>query len=88
MSQKKSKNAKVEFDIRGKTFEEAEPILEKALDDAYLASLDHIRIIHGKGTGMLRKKVKEYLRTHASIKKYEEAEPGEGGSGVTIAYLR
>ena len=88
VSQKKSKNAKVEFDIRGKTFEEAEPILEKALDDAYLASLDHIRIIHGKGTGMLRKKVKEYLRTHASIKKYEEAEPGEGGSGVTIAYLR
>lgn len=88
VSQKKSKNAKVEFDIRGKTFEEAEPILEKAIDDAYLASLDHIRIIHGKGTGMLRKKVKEYLRTHASIKKYEDAEPGDGGSGVTIAYLR
>ncbi|MDD7362524.1 MAG: endonuclease MutS2 [Peptoniphilus sp.] len=88
VSQKKSKHAKVEYDIRGKTFEESEPILEKALDDAYLASLDHIRIIHGKGTGMLRKKVKEYLRTHPSVKKQEDADPSEGGSGVTIAYLR
>lgn len=88
MRQKKQKNAKVEFDIRGKTFEEAEPILEKALDDGYLASLDRIRIIHGKGTGMLRKKVKEYLRHHPLVKKQEDAEPAEGGSGVTIAYLR
>ncbi|MDY3118497.1 MAG: endonuclease MutS2 [Peptoniphilus sp.] len=86
--QKKQKHAKVEFDIRGKTFEEAEPILEKALDDGYLASLDRIRIIHGKGTGMLRKKVKEYLRRHPSVKKQEDAEPAEGGSGVTIVYLR
>ena len=86
--QKKQKNAKVEFDIRGKTFEEAEPIIEKALDDGYLASLDRIRIIHGKGTGMLRKKVKDYLRYHPLVKKQEDAEPAEGGSGVTIAYLR
>lgn len=88
ISQGKSKHAKVEYDIRGKTFEEAEPVIEKALDDAYLASLDHIRIIHGKGTGMLRKKVKEYLRVHPSIKKQDDAEPSDGGSGVTIAYLK
>ena len=86
--QKKQKHAKTEIDIRGKTFEEAESVLEKALDDGYLASLDRIRIIHGKGTGMLRKKVKEYLRHHPSVKKQEDAEPAEGGSGVTIAYLR
>ena len=87
-SQNKSKHVKTEFDIRGKTFEEAKPVLEKAIDDGYLASLSSIRIIHGKGTGQLRKKVKEYLRRHPSIGKEEDADPAEGGSGVTVAHFR
>lgn len=86
--QSKTKSVKTEVDIRGMTFEEALPILGKSIDDAYLTNLKSVRIIHGKGTGALREKVREYLRTHSLVKSQKEAGHEDGGSGVTYANLK
>lgn len=83
----KSKFISPELDIRGCTGDEAYEVLEKYLDDAVLAGLANVRIIHGKGTGALQRFTTEYLKEHRSIQKYEMAEQNAGGSGVTIAYL-
>ncbi len=78
---------RMELDIRGQTVDEVLPQLEKYLDDAYLAGLPWVRIIHGKGTGALRRAVREALTHHPLITEIRSGEPGEGGDGVTIAYL-
>jgi DNA mismatch repair protein MutS2 len=77
----------VELDLRGQRVEEALPGLEKYLDDAYLAAMPFVRIVHGKGTGALRQAVRQMLRSHPLIRSYREGADGEGGSGVTVAYL-
>jgi DNA mismatch repair protein MutS2 len=77
----------MELDIRGASVEEMLPRLEKYLDDAYLGMLPWVRIIHGKGTGVLRTAVRKELSKHPLVKSYREGEPGEGGDGVTVAYL-
>ncbi len=77
----------MELDIRGATVEEMLPRLEKYLDDAYLGMLPWVRIIHGKGTGALRAAVRKELSKHPLVKSLREGEAGEGGEGVTIAYL-
>jgi DNA mismatch repair protein MutS2 len=77
----------LELDIRGATVEEMLPRLERYLDAAYLAMLPWVRIIHGKGTGALRAAVRRELSKHPLVKNMREAEPGEGGDGVTVAYL-
>ncbi|QRN86628.1 endonuclease MutS2 [Clostridia bacterium] len=87
MRSEKSKYISPEIDIRGCTSDEAYEVLEKYLDDAILAGLSNVRIIHGKGTGALQRFTTEYLKEHRSIQKYEMAEQNAGGSGVTIAYL-
>ncbi|WP_138159789.1 endonuclease MutS2 [Peptoniphilus catoniae] len=84
----KSKYIKTEVDIRGKTFDEAKPIIEKYLDDAYLAGLKQVRLIHGKGTGALREKVKAYLKKNPNIKSAKDAAYNEGGSGVSIVEFK
>jgi DNA mismatch repair protein MutS2 len=76
-----------EVDIRGQTVDEAVPAIERYLDDAFRAALPAARIIHGKGTGTLRRHVRELLSKHALVKSYEEALPQEGGEGVTIVHL-
>ena len=73
-------------DIRGKRVHLAEPILEKAIDNAI--EMGTLWIIHGKGTGTLRKGVHEILDHHPQISHYELAPQNEGGAGVTIAYLK
>jgi len=78
----------LELDIRGTTFEEAEPILEKYIDDAHIAGLGQICIIHGKGTGALRKKVQEYLSRSRRVLSYRLGNWNEGSSGVTIVTLK
>lgn len=88
MISRKSKSVKTELDLRGKTFEEAKGQLEKYIDDAYLSGLTSVRIIHGKGTGALREKVRNYLSHYQPVKKIEDAKMNEGGYGVTIAYLK
>ena len=63
-------------------------MLEKYLDDASLAGLATVCIIHGHGTGVLKEAVRDYLKTSPYIKKYRPGEDGEGSDGVTIADLK
>ncbi|MFR6152131.1 MAG: endonuclease MutS2 [Peptoniphilus sp.] len=84
----KATNVKSEIDIRGKNFEDAKDIVDKYLDDAYLSGLKSVRIIHGKGTGVLRQKLREHFRSVKIIKSYKDAEYNEGGDGVTVVTLK
>jgi len=77
----------LELDIRGHTFDEAEWKIEKYLNDAHLAGLASVRIIHGKGTGALRRKVQRFLDRHPLVKHHQLAEPQEGGAGATNVEL-
>jgi DNA mismatch repair protein MutS2 len=76
-----------EISLRGLTVEEALARLEKYLDDALLANLGTVRVIHGKGTGTLRQAVGEYLDEHPDVRSHAIAAQSEGGLGVTIALL-
>ena len=76
-----------EIEVRGQTIEEAIPTVEQYIDEAFRAGLPWARIIHGKGTGALRRQVRDLLAKHPLVKSYEEAKREEGGEGVTIAYL-
>ncbi|MEI2692208.1 MAG: Smr/MutS family protein [Anaerolineae bacterium] len=77
----------LELDIRGASVDEMLPRLEKYLDDAYLGMMPWVRIIHGKGTGVLRAAVRKELSKHPLVKSFREGEAGEGGDGVTVAYM-
>jgi DNA mismatch repair protein MutS2 len=77
----------VELDLRGKRAEEALESFESYLDGAFRAGLPFVRIIHGKGTGVLRAAIREALRGHPLVREYESAPANEGGDGVTIAML-
>lgn len=77
----------MEFDMRGERVEEGLPKLERYLDDAYMARLPWVRIIHGKGTGALREAVRNLLRDHPAVAQFRNGEAGEGGDGVTVAKL-
>ncbi|MDK2985820.1 MAG: mismatch repair protein MutS2 [Clostridia bacterium] len=84
----KSKTISPELDLRGNTVDEAIEKIEKYLDDAYIAGLNQVSLIHGKGTGALRSGVREYLKTHPHVRKYRCGEAAEGGSGVSIVELK
>ncbi len=77
-----------EINLLGNTVDEAIARLEKYLDDAMIAGLASVRIVHGKGTGALRKGIHEYLRRQKFIQSYHLAEFGEGDTGVTIVTLK
>ncbi|MGM9651396.1 MAG: endonuclease MutS2 [Faecousia sp.] len=74
-----------ELDLRGMDSLEASAVLQQFLDNAYLANLQQVRIIHGKGTGILRKMVHEELKKNKNVKKFRLGVYGEGEDGVTIA---
>ncbi|MDP9238225.1 MAG: endonuclease MutS2 [Chloroflexota bacterium] len=76
-----------EIEVRGHTVDEAIPVVEQYIDDAFRAGMQSARIIHGKGTGTLRRQVRDYLGKHPLVTSYEEARREEGGEGVTIAHL-
>lgn len=84
----KAMNISPEINLLGKTVDEATSELDKYLDDARLAHLETVRIIHGKGTGALRKGIHEYLRRQRNVADFHLAEYGEGDAGVTIVKLR
>lgn len=73
-----------ELDLRGLTVDETLDRVEKYLDEALLASLPTVRIIHGKGTGALRNAVQDYLAGHPQVASFRLGEAGEGGAGVTV----
>jgi DNA mismatch repair protein MutS2 len=80
----KSASVSTEINLLGLTVDEALMELDKYLDDAYLAHLPSVRVVHGKGTGALRKAVHNYLRRQKHVKSFRLGEFGEGDSGVTI----
>ena len=84
----KTYSVSTEINLLGKTVDEALAELDKYLDDAYLAHLPSVRIVHGKGTGALRKAVHNYLRRNKIIRSYRLGEFGEGDAGVTIAEFK
>ena len=79
--------ASSEVDLRGMTSDEAIGVLDKFLDDALMAKLPSVRIIHGKGTGVLRKAVQQHLKRNKRVKSVRLGVYGEGEDGVTIAEL-
>lgn len=81
----KSASVSTEINLIGKTVDEAIALLDKYLDDAYLAHLPSVRIVHGKGTGALRSAVQSHLKRQSYIKSFHLGEFGEGDAGVTIA---
>lgn len=83
----KSLSVSPEINLLGKTVDEAVFELDKYLDDALLSHLNSVRVVHGKGTGALRKGIHEYLRKQKHVKSYRLAEFGEGDAGVTIVEL-
>lgn len=83
----KSMNIKPEINLLGKTVDEAISELDKYLDDACLSHLNQVRVVHGKGTGALRKGVHEYLKRQSYVKSFRLGEFGEGDAGVTIVEL-
>jgi DNA mismatch repair protein MutS2 len=79
--------ARTEVDLRGMRIEEVDVALPRALDEAVLEDLSELRIIHGKGTGALRRRVGELLANDGRVRAYRIGGPGEGGAGVTVATL-
>ena len=77
-----------ELDVRGKRYIEAEPIVDRWLDEAALAGNSPLRLIHGKGTGMLGRGLQEFLRTHPGVQSVRYGNEDEGSGGVTIIELR
>jgi len=80
-------NVRTELDLRGANLEEALMEVDRFIDEAFLSNLGQIYIIHGKGTGILRTGIQEYLRKHRHVKSYRLGNYGEGGTGVTVAEL-
>ena len=77
-----------ELMLIGRTTDEARDLVEKYLDDAFMAGMANVRLVHGKGTGALRKAVRGLLSDHPLVDSYRDGEPAEGGSGATVAALK
>ena len=84
----KSASVSTEINLIGKTTDEAVSLLDKYLDDAYLAHMPSVRVVHGKGTGALRKAVHSHLKRLKYVKSFRLGEFGEGDSGVTIVEFK
>ena len=84
----KSASVSTEINLLGKTVDEALAELDKYLDDAYLSHMPSVRVVHGKGTGALRKAVQNYLRRQKHVASYRLGEFGEGDAGVTIVTFK
>ncbi len=76
------------LDLRGKRYEEVKPLMDQYLDQALLANLESVTIIHGFGTGAIRNAVQDYLKNCSFVKSYRYGKEGEGLNGVTVVFLR
>lgn len=84
----KSSSVSPEVNLIGMTVDEAIPVLDKYLDDAYLAHLDQVRVVHGRGTGALKAGIHKHLKRLKYVKEFRLGEFGEGDTGVTIVTFR
>ena len=82
------RSAKTDLDLRGMTVEEAILEIDRFIDNAVLAGLDRLTLIHGKGTGALRAGVQIHLRSHPQVKAFRLGTFGEGETGVTVVELK
>jgi DNA mismatch repair protein MutS2 len=85
--QRGGKSPGMEIDLRGATVNEGLERIEGYLDEAYMSRLPFVRIIHGKGTGVLRDAVRDMMKRHPLVTNYRAGEAGEGGDGVTVVNL-
>ena len=81
-------NGRSELNVIGQTTDEATDAVDKFLDEASLASLSQVRIVHGHGTGALRKAIAELLKDHPHVARFVAAPQDQGGSGATVVELR
>ena len=81
-------NVRSEIDVRGMTVEEAIVIIERQLNDSAFSGLETFRIIHGKGTGALRRGIQSYLKEQKAVKEFRDGVFGEGDLGVTVVKLK
>lgn len=81
----RAQTASTEIHLRARRAEEAEEELTRFIDEALLAGLPSVRIVHGKGMGILRKVTHDLLRRHKGVRSFRDGDPGEGGAGVTVA---
>lgn len=84
----KAKNVATEINVIGLTVDESLPLIDKYLDDCYMAKLEQARIVHGKGTGRLRDGIHSFLRKNPRVKNFRLGTFGEGEMGVTIVYFK
>jgi DNA mismatch repair protein MutS2 len=77
-----------ELHLLGRTTDEARDLVEQYLDDAFMAGLPAVRLVHGKGTGALRKTVRTLLAAHPLVESFRDGAPSEGGAGATVAALK
>ena len=82
------KNVKTELNVIGMNIEESIFLVDKFLDEAAVAKLETVRIVHGKGTGILGKGIQKYLRSHPHVKSYRYGIFGEGEMGVTVVEIK
>ena len=88
ISREKATQVPRQIDLRGKTLDETLLEIDKYLDDVYLAGIPKVTIIHGKGTGVLRAGIKEFLKNHAHVKSFRTGGYNEGGLGATIVDIK
>ncbi|MBS1703540.1 MAG: endonuclease MutS2 [Armatimonadetes bacterium] len=84
----KTLNARTEITLRNKRAEDALQELERFIDDAILGNVPFVRVVHGKGEGILRQITQDYLRKHRDVKSYRDGDATEGGQGVTIVNFK
>ena len=84
----KTGNISREIHVRGQSPEEALANVEKYLDDAFVAGLKEVRIVHGRGEGILRTAIRDMLKKHPHVSEFKRADYNEGGDGVTEAILK
>ena len=87
-SNQKSKNISSEINVIGLNVDQAIPIVDKYLDDCYMANLEQARIVHGKGTGKLREGIHNFLKKHPHVKSFRLGTFGEGEMGVTVVSFK
>ena len=85
---RKTQNISTEVDVRGLMVDEAWPVVDKYLDDAYLSGLKQVTIIHGKGTGALRTAIMQRLKRHPHVEAQRPGTFGEGEMGVTVVTIK